>query len=107
MIRALGMMSGTSMDGVDAALIDTDGSDIAGFGRSGFLPVSDNEAAILDAARGLWPGDPGVAHAAAHSHTTQFVLHSAPDSNRKTHKAYAEPRAASRDLSGAGRCGRL
>ncbi|MGR3198529.1 MAG: anhydro-N-acetylmuramic acid kinase, partial [Paracoccus sp. (in: a-proteobacteria)] len=34
MIRALGMMSGTSLDGVDAALIDTDGVRIAGFGRS-------------------------------------------------------------------------
>ncbi|MBA49775.1 MAG: anhydro-N-acetylmuramic acid kinase [Paracoccus sp.] len=74
MIRALGMMSGTSMDGVDAALIDTDGSDIAGFGRSGFLPVSDNEAAILDAARGLWPGDPGAAHAAAISETAHVQL---------------------------------
>ena len=31
-VRALGMMSGTSLDGVDAALIETDGVAVAGFG---------------------------------------------------------------------------
>ncbi|WP_313353089.1 anhydro-N-acetylmuramic acid kinase, partial [Paracoccus sp. (in: a-proteobacteria)] len=36
MIRALGMMSGTSLDGVDAAMIETDGTRIAGFGRSAY-----------------------------------------------------------------------
>ena len=28
-MRAIGLMSGTSLDGVDAALLDTDGVDIA------------------------------------------------------------------------------
>ncbi len=32
MLRALGLMSGTSMDGVDVALIETDGERIAAFG---------------------------------------------------------------------------
>ncbi|WCR11930.1 anhydro-N-acetylmuramic acid kinase [Paracoccus stylophorae] len=64
MIRALGMMSGTSMDGVDAAMIQTDGVRIAGFGRSGFRAFSDNESAVLHAALGCWPGDAGVAEAA-------------------------------------------
>ena len=35
-MRALGLMSGTSMDGVDAAVLETDGETIAGFGPSAF-----------------------------------------------------------------------
>ncbi|MBA4489919.1 anhydro-N-acetylmuramic acid kinase [Paracoccus sp. S1E-3] len=64
MIRVLGMMSGTSLDGVDAALIDTDGVRICGFGRSGYRAYGGNEAAILHDALGRWPGDAGVAEAA-------------------------------------------
>ncbi|MEE2860466.1 MAG: anhydro-N-acetylmuramic acid kinase [Pseudomonadota bacterium] len=60
MIRALGMMSGTSLDGVDAALIDTDGVRIAGFGRSGFRAYGDNESAVLHDALGSWPDAPLV-----------------------------------------------
>ncbi|MDP5306412.1 anhydro-N-acetylmuramic acid kinase [Paracoccus spongiarum] len=60
MIRALGMMSGTSLDGVDAAMIETDGRRIAGFGPSRFRAYSDNEAAVLHGALGRWPGAPGV-----------------------------------------------
>ncbi|TBN43653.1 anhydro-N-acetylmuramic acid kinase [Paracoccus subflavus] len=65
MIRVLGMMSGTSMDGVDAAMIDTDGVRIGRFGRSAFRAYSDNEAAALHASLGRWPGEDGVADAAA------------------------------------------
>lgn len=65
MIRVLGLMSGTSMDGVDAAMIETDGTRIGGFGRSAFQAYSDNEAAALHAALGRWPGEAGVAEAAA------------------------------------------
>ncbi|NHF71905.1 anhydro-N-acetylmuramic acid kinase [Paracoccus sp. 12-3] len=64
MIRALGMMSGTSLDGVDAALIETDGVRIGGFGRAGYRGYGGNEAAVLHDALGRWPGDPGVAEAA-------------------------------------------
>lgn len=64
MFRALGLMSGTSLDGVDAAMIETDGIRIAGFGRSGYVGYSDNEAQVLHAALGCWPGAPGVAEAA-------------------------------------------
>ena len=47
---ALGLMSGTSMDGVDAALIRTDGEGIAEFGPTLFQPYGDEERAVLRAA---------------------------------------------------------
>ena len=55
-IRALGAMSGTSLDGVDAAVIETDGARIFGFGASHYRPYSNNERAALRAALGKWPG---------------------------------------------------
>jgi len=39
-VWALGLMSGTALDGVDAALIRTDGARVAEFGPSGFLPYA-------------------------------------------------------------------
>lgn len=59
---ALGMMSGTSLDGVDGAMIDTDGETIAGFGRSGFRAYDRDERGSLRAALGAWPETtpPGV-----------------------------------------------
>ena len=74
MIRVLGMMSGTSMDGVDAAMIETDGVRIGGFGRSGFRAYSDNESAALHGALGRWPGEAGVADAAAISVASHMAL---------------------------------
>lgn len=74
MIRALGMMSGTSLDGVDAALIDTDGVRIGGFGRSSYRAYSGNESGALHAALGQWPGDERVADAAAISETSHADL---------------------------------
>lgn len=53
-IWALGAMSGTSLDGVDAALIQTDGATIFGFGDVGYRPYSKGERAILRAAMGRW-----------------------------------------------------
>lgn len=46
-VRAVGMMSGTSLDGVDIALIETDGHRIAAFGPTGYRPYSEAERAIL------------------------------------------------------------
>ena len=46
-VRAIGLMSGTSLDGVDVALIETDGERIAHFGPSGYRPYADNEQALL------------------------------------------------------------
>ncbi len=73
-IRALGMMSGTSLDGVDAALIETDGIRIAGFGRSAYASYSGNEAQVLHSALGRWHGEAGVAEAAALSESAHASL---------------------------------
>ncbi len=59
-IRALGAMSGTSLDGVDAAVVLTDGVAIAGFGPSAYRAYSPSEQIILRAALGKWPGDAGL-----------------------------------------------
>ncbi len=63
-IWALGTMSGTSLDGVDAALLRTDGHDIAAFGDTAYRPYSDVERRTLRAALGQWPGDSAVKAAA-------------------------------------------
>ncbi|MCL4105324.1 UNVERIFIED_CONTAM: hypothetical protein GTU68_055455 [Idotea baltica] len=49
-------MSGTSLDGVDAAVLETDGHRILAFGPSDFRPYSKDEQAVLRAALGLWHG---------------------------------------------------
>lgn len=67
MIRALGMMSGTSLDGVDAAEIITDGEHISQFGRSAFRAYEPGEVDILHNALGKWHGEDGVACAARFS----------------------------------------
>jgi anhydro-N-acetylmuramic acid kinase len=63
-VWALGAMSGTSLDGVDAAMVLTDGETIHGFGPSAFRPFTATEQDTLRAALGRWPGEPGVAEAA-------------------------------------------
>ena len=37
-LRVLGTMSGTSLDGVDAAVLVTDGTRIDGFGETAYRP---------------------------------------------------------------------
>jgi anhydro-N-acetylmuramic acid kinase len=62
---ALGLMSGTSMDGVDAALVETDGETISAFGRGLERAYAPEERAALRAASGFWPEDAGTPAAAA------------------------------------------
>ncbi|SFC71596.1 anhydro-N-acetylmuramic acid kinase [Tropicimonas isoalkanivorans] len=64
-VRVLGTMSGTSLDGVDAAEIVTDGVTIREFGESRYRAYWEAEREVLRSALGRWPGEPGVAEAAA------------------------------------------
>ena len=41
MLRTIGLMSGTSLDGVDAAWLETDGERIGAFGPTLTLPYDD------------------------------------------------------------------
>src|SRR5579871_5572793 len=69
MHRAIGLMSGTSLDGVDAAKIETDGEHIAAFGPSLTLPYDDalrsDLRRLLDLAPTLPPSDPFLANVVA------------------------------------------
>jgi anhydro-N-acetylmuramic acid kinase len=47
MLTAIGLMSGTSLDGVDIALLDTNGESVGSLGPSGYRAYSDGERAIL------------------------------------------------------------
>lgn len=65
----LGMMSGTSLDGVDAALVETDGERLGACGRVLTLPVPPRLRAtlraIMEEAAALVPDDPAVRAAEA------------------------------------------
>src|ERR1700761_8978846 len=47
MMTTIGLMSGTSLDGVDVALIETDGKRVQGFGPSGYRPYTPHERTLL------------------------------------------------------------
>lgn len=49
-VRAIGLMSGTSQDGVDVALIETDGETVAQFGPTAYRAYAKAERAVLGAA---------------------------------------------------------
>src|SRR3954447_963727 len=47
MMTAIGLMSGTSLDGVDVALIETDGKRVSAFGPSGYRAYTEGERSML------------------------------------------------------------
>lgn len=63
-VWVLGTMSGTSLDGVDAAMVLTDGVEVLDFGPDAWRPYSSTEQATIARAFGQWPADPDVAAAA-------------------------------------------
>ncbi|MEM6308118.1 MAG: anhydro-N-acetylmuramic acid kinase, partial [Pseudomonadota bacterium] len=63
-IWVAGCMSGTSLDGVDVALLQTDGRHIYDFGPTHYVPYGAADQTILRRALGQWPGGPDVAEAA-------------------------------------------
>ena len=52
-MRVLGAMSGLAFDGVDAAVIETDGEKLYSIGESGYRPYTEGERSVLRAALGL------------------------------------------------------
>jgi anhydro-N-acetylmuramic acid kinase len=66
-MRTIGLMSGTSLDGVDAAWLETDGETVSGFGPSAFVGYPDEFRAelraILDLAPSLAGDDPRLLQA--------------------------------------------
>ncbi len=55
-VRALGAMSGTSLDGVDAAVLVTDGHDIVEFGPTAYRSYTADERSTIAAGFGQWQG---------------------------------------------------
>jgi anhydro-N-acetylmuramic acid kinase len=53
--KCLGLMSGTSLDGVDGAICVTNGRDIISFGKTYFRPFSSKEQLILKSKLNSWP----------------------------------------------------
>jgi len=59
-VWAVGAMSGTSLDGVDAAMVLTDGETIFELGETAYLERAQSDRDRIAAVFGLWPGEEGL-----------------------------------------------
>ena len=80
-ILALGAMAGTSLDGVDVALIETDGEAVFAFGPRGYRPYDADEQQILRAALGRWEGPEVEAAAALTERAHAEIMSGFPDAS--------------------------
>lgn len=64
LLRVLGTMSGPSLVGIDAAVLITDGVNVASLGETAHRAYTGAERAVLRAALDTWPGDPRAEAAA-------------------------------------------
>ena len=80
-IWALGLMSGTSMDGIDAALVETDGERVTAFGPAATTPYEDGLRDAIRGALGETRPDPAVIQGLtdAHAGCIEALLSQNPD----------------------------
>lgn len=80
--RSLGLMSGTSLDGVDGAICLTDGRRVLDFEGTYFRPYTHNEQSVLRAALGRWPEQGGFEDANEIIHSAHLeVINALPDAD--------------------------
>lgn len=80
-VWALGLMSGTSMDGIDAALIKTDGERVFDLGPACTVPYSEELETAIRAALGRREDNPGLVRdiTDAHAEAISVILGQNPD----------------------------
>lgn len=67
-VKALGAMSGTSLDGVDAAVVETDGISVFNFGDTSYRGYNNAEQAAIRAVFGQWDHVPEAAETVETAH---------------------------------------